>query len=577
MATTYLKQLSAADDVRLSTNRFRTSTAASWTLRSSGTAQEDDSLIAILVDSINGDMEASQVSESVLQRIRTATASSNTQQREVQARVARGIEDANRDLFYRAYNEDKSGKIGASVIVAIFTTTGDGIMVQLLHVGNCRAYLVREHKLHQLTTDHTWGQSQVETGALPQSDEARHPNWSRPIRFLGANADVTLDRTIAVPKAGVGITVRPQEFQLELGDRIVLCSARAKRVAVESVLSTLHRGRSKAAATAVVKQAAKQRGVKLVANTLGTDVAALVVARRQPRRPIWLLIVLAIVALLAVGIMGSGSRIISRLWEIIQTLPEIGSELESTLTATATATPTYTSTAVSTATVTPTTTETATATATRTARTIEIPTATLRPVAALKSPVPSLVPLYTATNTPIPTQTRTPTNTPPPAQTLATLTPTLTPTLSSTIGVVQPSGLNCEQEGASVSIKQAPESLSQTQDFSWVANCRLADGYGFELGFWKKSSETENDAQACVDTGTAQSQSIDPACFEKRGLVEYNWAIFLAKTVPFQIVKRLSAVKVVRVERPATPNKPEPPVEPPIPEPEPPIPDLDRP
>lgn len=85
-----------------------------------------------------------------------------------------------------------------------------GNKLAMVHVGDSRAYLLRDGELTQVTTDHTFVEYLVETGRLTREQARRHPQRSVLLRVLGdAEGDVQLDESIreAVP-----------------GDRWLLCS-----------------------------------------------------------------------------------------------------------------------------------------------------------------------------------------------------------------------------------------------------------------------------------------------------------------------------------------------------------------
>jgi serine/threonine protein phosphatase PrpC len=80
----------------------------------------------------------------------------------------------------------------------------------LVHVGDSRAYLLRDGDLVQLTRDHTWVQSQVDSGRLGHDEAAAHPDRALLVRALGAGtrgveADLALRTAVA-------------------GDRYLLCT-----------------------------------------------------------------------------------------------------------------------------------------------------------------------------------------------------------------------------------------------------------------------------------------------------------------------------------------------------------------
>jgi protein phosphatase len=77
------------------------------------------------------------------------------------------------------------------------------------HVGDSRAYLLRDGELRQLTTDHSRVQELVDEGRLTADEAAVHPMRNVITRALGMDATVDVD-------------IYP--IQLELGDRVLFCS-----------------------------------------------------------------------------------------------------------------------------------------------------------------------------------------------------------------------------------------------------------------------------------------------------------------------------------------------------------------
>lgn len=116
------------------------------------------------------------------------------------------VQDAHTDLVSRsAANPDLSG-LGTTCIAIMRS----GNKLAMVHVGDSRAYLLRDGELTQVTTDHTFVEYLVETGRLTREQARQHPQRSVLLRVLGdADGDVQLDESIreAVP-----------------GDRWLLCS-----------------------------------------------------------------------------------------------------------------------------------------------------------------------------------------------------------------------------------------------------------------------------------------------------------------------------------------------------------------
>jgi len=66
-------------------------------------------------------------------------------------------------------------------------------IAHIAHVGDSRAYLIRENTLNQITTDHSWVNEQIQKNILTQKD-ARNHRWKNVItRALGNKLNVEID------------------------------------------------------------------------------------------------------------------------------------------------------------------------------------------------------------------------------------------------------------------------------------------------------------------------------------------------------------------------------------------------
>ncbi len=93
------------------------------------------------------------------------------------------------------------------------------------HVGDSRAYLIRDSVIHQLTVDHTWAQEAIEAGRLTPAEAKQHPNRNVIKRYMGIQSDMEVDFRLANPdtptqpasEGNQGLPLRP-------GDTILVCS-----------------------------------------------------------------------------------------------------------------------------------------------------------------------------------------------------------------------------------------------------------------------------------------------------------------------------------------------------------------
>jgi PPM family protein phosphatase len=91
----------------------------------------------------------------------------------------------------------------------------------LCHIGDSRAYLLREGRLVQITHDHTLVQSLVDEGKITEDDVATHPHRSLLLRALDG-------RTVAEPDLA--------PLETYPGDRFLLCSDGLSGVVTEQTL-----------------------------------------------------------------------------------------------------------------------------------------------------------------------------------------------------------------------------------------------------------------------------------------------------------------------------------------------------
>ena len=120
--------------------------------------------------------------------------------------LQRALESAHVDLGeYVTQNPELAG-LGTTVIAMLRS----GPTAAMVHIGDSRAYLLREGGLHQVTTDHTFVQHLVDIGQITPEQAESHPQRSIILRALGDNsASLDLDTTVR---------------QLKVGERWLLCS-----------------------------------------------------------------------------------------------------------------------------------------------------------------------------------------------------------------------------------------------------------------------------------------------------------------------------------------------------------------
>lgn len=114
-------------------------------------------------------------------------------------RLRTALGNAHRDLVtYSAEQADLQG-LGTTVIALLRSGTRLG----MVHIGDSRAYLLRDEHLTQVTTDHTFVQHLIDTGELTEAEAEAHPQRSALLRVLGdGEAAPVVDESIREARAG---------------------------------------------------------------------------------------------------------------------------------------------------------------------------------------------------------------------------------------------------------------------------------------------------------------------------------------------------------------------------------------
>lgn len=113
-------------------------------------------------------------------------------------RVVALIQEANKRVYERAEEDSAVSGMGTTITVALVE---DGV-VTIGHVGDSRAYLIRDGRLDQLTDDHTLVAELVRSGKLSPAEAEAHPQRSVITRALGTDPDVDVDTFPVETKPG---------------------------------------------------------------------------------------------------------------------------------------------------------------------------------------------------------------------------------------------------------------------------------------------------------------------------------------------------------------------------------------
>ena len=161
--------------------------------------------LCILCDGMGGPAGGDIASAVAVEHLMPLDADSH-QAGELLGLMREAVQAAHGELVSLSSQDPELAGLGTTCI----SVMRSGNKLAMVHVGDSRAYMLRDGTLTQVTTDHTFVEYLVETGRLTRDQARQHPQRSVLLRVLGdAEGDVQLDESIreAVP-----------------GDRWLLCS-----------------------------------------------------------------------------------------------------------------------------------------------------------------------------------------------------------------------------------------------------------------------------------------------------------------------------------------------------------------
>jgi protein phosphatase len=114
--------------------------------------------------------------------------------------------DAGSEIIRQASEDSARGGMGTTATVLALRPDDQFIVG---HIGDSRAYLLRDDSFDRITTDHSWVEEQVERGMISREQAFRHPQSNIITRALGTDP-------VPPPDLYVG--------ELQADDRFLLCS-----------------------------------------------------------------------------------------------------------------------------------------------------------------------------------------------------------------------------------------------------------------------------------------------------------------------------------------------------------------
>ncbi len=223
---------------------------------------EDRAHLLLVADGMGGHSAGERASAIAVAAIEQFTlntfrwffASDSPGAQKVLAQFQAALSEADAKIFEEAAEKPELEGMGTTLTMAFQL----GAQLCIVHAGDSRAYLYRAGELHQLTKDHTVVAELVRSGVLEPEKVATHP-----LRHVITNV-------VGGPRAGVKVEAR--SFELQAGDRLLLCSdGLSEMVNDAAITAALDAEAEPEAAAKALLQQANDRG--------GRDNITVVIAR----------------------------------------------------------------------------------------------------------------------------------------------------------------------------------------------------------------------------------------------------------------------------------------------------------
>ena len=133
------------------------------------------------------------------------------------------IEEAGRRVYRLGGPPENRTRPGSTVVAMVLHDRG----VDVAHVGDSRAYVIRSNQIYPLTRDHSMVQGMIDAGLLTEAQAMGHPDANKITRALGMKPECEVE-------------VRPEPMELFVGDvPCGACSKASKMVAIARRLASL--------------------------------------------------------------------------------------------------------------------------------------------------------------------------------------------------------------------------------------------------------------------------------------------------------------------------------------------------
>ncbi|MEG0770397.1 MAG: Stp1/IreP family PP2C-type Ser/Thr phosphatase [Clostridia bacterium] len=172
------------------------------------TTLDDGAIISIVCDGmggVSGGRVASEIAvKSIYENIKNGYKKLKNTKQKIEL-LKQAIDAANKVVYDISTHESELSGMGTTVVL----TFVENKVAHILHVGDSRAYLIRNNEIKAVTKDHSFVQEMLDIGQLSYESAKNHPKKNIITRALGVLPELKTDYN---------------KIDITKGDKILICT-----------------------------------------------------------------------------------------------------------------------------------------------------------------------------------------------------------------------------------------------------------------------------------------------------------------------------------------------------------------
>lgn len=108
---------------------------------------------------------------------------------DINNQIVKAIEDANHKIYIKSLEMPEYKGMGTTITLGYIC----GSKVLIGHVGDSRAYFIRDKKISQITEDHSLVNELIKNGSISKEEAINHPQKNMITRAVGTSSEIAID------------------------------------------------------------------------------------------------------------------------------------------------------------------------------------------------------------------------------------------------------------------------------------------------------------------------------------------------------------------------------------------------